>query len=326
MWLTLAILSYFLLSAATFLDKYILGGELLSPKIYAFYAGILSLGVLSIIPVGILFSNEFFHSFGFSFLENTKFFIIPNLYLIVTSLFAGIISLVALFFYYQAIHDFEVSRIGPAVGGTVPIFSLLLIYLFAFLPFDVKFEKINFSFSEILALFLIILGGFILSVHKEKLATLKSLKIALIASFLFGLNAVLTKIIFNFLPFFPGIIWMGLGTFLGSLGLLFFSEVRNNIFKRKTMLKKKVAFPFVFSKATGALSAVLQNRAIFLAPVVFLPLINALAGIQYVFLIILATLFFFKFPEVFKEQISKKVLLQKIVGILLIIVGLANLP
>lgn len=325
MWLTLVILSYFLFSLASFLDKYILSGEFLSPKLYSFYVGILSLAVLFIIPIGILLSNQFFSPLGFSFLADTKFFLIPNLYLIGLSLFAGIISLLALFFYYKAINDFEISRIGPAVGGTVPIFSLLLIYLFAFLPINLNFEKSDFGFSEILALFFLVLGSIILTIQKEKLATFKSLKIALLASFLFGLNFVLTKIVYNFLPFLPGFIWMGLGTFLGALGFLLFPEVRNNIFNPQTILKKKVALPFAFSKISGALGSILQNRAIFLAPIILLPVINALAGIQYVFLIILATLFFFKFPEVFKEQVSKKVLLQKIIGIFLILAGLAIL-
>jgi len=326
MWLTLAISSYFLLSLAVFLDKYILGGELLSPKIYAFYVGILSIGVLFLVPIGILFSHEFFYSFGFSFLENTTFFIIPNLYLIGLSLLAGIVSLSALFFYYQAINSFEVSRIGPAVGGTVPIFSLILIYLFAFFPFEIGFEKLTLGVSEISALFFLVSGSVVLTIQKEKLATMKSLKISLLASFLFALTFVLSKIVYNFLPFLPGFIWMRLGEFLGALSfLLLFSEVRNNIFKPQTILKKKVALPFAFSKAAGAISSILQNRAVFLAPIIFLPLINALAGIQYVFLIILATIFFFKFPKIFKEQISRKVLLQKILGIILIISGLAIL-
>ena len=60
-------------------------------------------------------------------------------------------------------------------------------------------------------------------------------------------------------------------------------------------------------------------------PLIVLPLINALGGVQYVFLIILATLFFFKFPEILKEEISRKVLLQKTLAIWLIVAGLALL-
>ena len=164
-----------------------------------------------------------------------------------------------------------------------------------------------------------------MGIQKEKLATLKSLKIALLASFLFALTFVLSKIVYTFLPFLPGFIWIRMGEFLGALSLLFFPEVRNNIFKRQTILKQKIALPFIFSKTTGALSAILQNRAIFLAPIILLPVINALAGIQYVFLIILATVFFFKFPKIFKEQVSKKILLQKIIGICFILAGLAIL-
>lgn len=325
MWFTLAILAYFSIALAAFLDKYILGGPLPSPKIYSFYIGLLSLSVLLIVPFGILLSLGPFPSLEIIFPEAFEIFFIPSFSLIILSLITGIIFLLALFFYYRGVYDFEISRIGPAVGGIVPLFTLALIYFFTFIPLNLGFQRQVLIPREYLALIFLVLGSIILTLHREKLATFKSLKISIIASFLFSLAFVLTKLVYTFLPFWTGFIWIKLGGFLGALFLLFSYEIRKGIFRHERGFGKKIALPFIFARGAGAMGGVLQNGAIFLAPMIFLPLINALTGIQYVFLIILATLLFFKFPQILKEEISKRVLLQKTLAVWLIVAGLALL-
>ncbi len=326
MWLTLAILAYFFIALAAFLDKYILGGPLPSPKIYSFYAGLLALSVLLIVPFGVLLSLEFIPSLQVIFPEAFEILFIPSFSLVALSLATGIIFLLALLSYYKGIYNFEVSRIGPAVGGIVPLFTLALIYIFTFIPLELGFERKALIPREYLALIFLVLGSVVLTLHREKLATLKSFKISIIASFLFSLTFILTKLVYTFLPFWTGFIWIKLGVFLGAMLLLAFSsELRKGIFRHKKGFGKKIALPFIFARGAGAIGGVLQNGAIFLAPMIFLPLINALTGVQYVFLIILATLFFFKFPKILKEEISKRVLLQKTLAIWLIVAGLALL-
>jgi len=325
MWFTLAILSYLFLALTAFLDKYILGGPLPSPKIYSFYTGILSLLVLLLIPIGFLVSFGFLAPLRMIFPETSKIFLIPNLPLIILSLTTGIIAILFLFFYYKGVQDFEISRIGPAVGGITPLFILGIIYFFTFISSGLGFERRVLAPRELLALILLILGSVILTLHRDKLATLGSLKASFIASFFLGLSFVLSKIVYKFLGFWPGFIWIGIGQFSGAMFFLFFHEVRNEVFSKRGILGKKIAFPFIFAKGIGGLGSILQNRAIFLAPVVFLPVINALSGVQYIFLIILATLLFFKFPGILKEEISRKVLLQKAIAVCLVVMGLVFL-
>ena len=195
MWLTLAILAYFSIALAAFLDKYILGGPLPSPKIYSFYVGLLALTVLLIIPFGVLLSLNVLPSLQVIFPEGFEIFFIPDLPLIGLSLLTGIIFLLALYSYYKGVFDFEVSRIGPAVGGIVPLFTLALIYLFTFIPLDLGFERKALAPREYLAMILLILGSVVLTLHQKKLTTLKSLKVSIIASFLFSLAFILIKLI-----------------------------------------------------------------------------------------------------------------------------------
>ena len=96
MWLTLAILAYFSIALAAFLDKYILGGPLPSPKIYSFYTGLLSLSALLIVPFGVLLSLGPFPSLQTIFPESFEIFFIPSFPLIILSLVTGIIFLLSI--------------------------------------------------------------------------------------------------------------------------------------------------------------------------------------------------------------------------------------
>jgi len=73
------------------------------------------------------------------------------------------------------------------------------------------------------------------------------------------------------------------------------------------------------------LGAVLQNWAVALAPLIYLAFINALQGVQYVFLLIFTAFLSLKLPQILKEEISRKIISQKIIAILLIGGGLAIL-
>ena len=87
----------------------------------------------------------------------------------------------------------------------------------------------------------------------------------------------------------------------------------------------KTTVIFLANQAAGGGAAILQNFAIFLAPLAYISLVHALNGAQYVFLFIFATLASLKFPKMLKEEISKEIIFQKICAILLIAGGLALL-
>lgn len=326
MWITLAILSYILLAVSAFLDKYILGGPLPSPKMYSFYTGAFSLAVLILVPIGSLVSFGLLSPLQRIFPDPSEVVFLPSFPLIILSFIAGSVFLFALYLYYKGVIEFEVSRIGPTVGAIIPLFTLGFIYLFTFFPLDLGFKKETLTFYNFLALAFLILGSIALSLQEKKGATLRSLKMSFLASLFFGLAFVLIKTVYNFLPFWTGFIWIRIGTFLAALVFFFSAEVRSKVFSgERSFAVKKVAYPFFFGKISGALATVLQNGAIFLAPAIFLPIINALSGIQYIFLIFLAFIFFFKFPHILKEEVSRKVIAQKTLAVWFIVMGLAFL-
>ena len=126
-------------------------------------------------------------------------------------------------------------------------------------------------------------------------------------------------------PFWSGYIWIRIGSFLMAMSFLFTPEVRRELGRAKINFPKKTAAIFLSNQAAGASANILQNWAIALSPLVCVPIINALQGIQYVFLLIFAVLLSLKFPQILKEEISKRILLQKIIAILFIGSGLVIL-
>ena len=296
-WLAIVILAYFLLAVSALGDKYILAGPPNS-KSYSFYVGILGILILVLIPF-----------VGFS---------APSLPQIFMALAAGIVLILANFCYFTALEHFELSRVAPAIGGILPLFTFGFVYLFAG-------GKENLGWDELIAFILLILGSIFITFKKEKIISLKSLRLSALAAFLFAGTFILTKYVYLSQPFWSGFFWMRIGGFLAALCFLFSREIKDEIFRKKFSFGKKTGAIFLANQAVGAGAFLLQNWAIALVPLSFLPFVNALEGTKYAFLLIFATLFSLKFPAIFKEEISRRVILQKIISVLLIATGLTIL-
>jgi len=297
LWLTVAISAYLILAVVFLVDKYLLVGPIPNPQVYTFYIGSLGILVLILAPfVG---------------------FYIPELSQIVLSLLAGALFIYGIFWLNKALRLFEASRVIPAIGGILPIFSFLLIYIFSG-------GKEIFTLWEFLAFILLVFGSVLIIYEKAKIS-LKSLRISATAAFFLALSFVLAKYVYMAQPFWSGYIWIRIGGFLMAMGFLFAREVRDELFKIKINFPKKTAAIFLSNQAAGASANILQNWAIALAPLVCVAIINALQGVQYAFLLIFATIISLKFPKILKEEISRKILFQKILAILLIGGGLVLL-
>ena len=297
LWLAVAISAYFLFALVALGDKYLLAGPP-NPKSYSFYVGTLGILVLVLIP----------------FVD----FSIPEVSQVFLSLLAGVVFILALFGLYTALENFEVSRIVPAIGGLLPLFTFGLVYLFS------GGEGILSSW-KILAFILLLAGSVLIAFEKGKSITSKSLQISALAALLFAIAFILTKFVYLSQPFWSGFIWMRIGGFLAAICFIFTKEVKREIFERKFTFQKKTGTIFLFNQGIGAGAFILQNWAIALVPFGFLAFINALEGTKYLFLLIFTILLALKFPKILKEEISRKILFQKILAILLIGGGLVLL-
>jgi len=289
LWLVAIIIAYFLFSITSLGDKFLLIGAP-SPKTYAFYVGILGISMLLLVP---------FVGFG-----------VPGLFEIIFCLFTGVIYLIAIFSIYQGLEYFEATRVIPTIGALVPIFTFGFIYAFSG-------GREMLGLREIIAFIIFILGGLLISYTPGKKIISESLKISAIGALFLALMFVLSKYIYLNIPFWVGFLWIRIGTFLAALTFLFMKEVRQDLFGKKHVFGAKTGSLFIANQIVGAGGFILQSWSISLAPLALLSIINALQGIQYLFLFVF-TVMFYRF---FKEKMTKRIVIQKIAAIVLIIIG-----
>ncbi len=297
LWLPITIISYFFFAIGNLVDRYFLAGPMQKPHLYAFYVGIVNIITLALIPFG---------------------FYIPPLLQIFYSFIAGALWILAIWMLYVAIFEGEVSRIVPAVGGLLPIFTLFFSFIL-FVPMAIL------TVSQIIAFLFLVSGSVIISIrgnHQKNISFWKNLKLAAIAAFSFALGFAAMKFVFTQQPFINGLIWMKIGSFLTALLFLFSKEVRKSLFSEKPYLQKKLPLIFAVGQVVGATATMLQTYAVFLVGAFQVSFINALEGVKYIFIMIFAAILAKRSPEILKEEIFGLVLFQKLFAIILIIAGL----
>lgn len=297
LWILITTFSYLLLAITALVDKYLLSGPP-EPKSYVFYINVLGILVLALIPF-----------VGFS---------LPGSEQIILSFLVGGLTVLGGYCLYTALERFEASRVIPAIGGALPLFTLLISYFFSA-------GQVNIRPPEFLAFLLLVSGSVLISREKGKAVSWASLNLSFLAAFFFALSFVLVKGLYSQIGFWTTLILTRLGAFLVSLGFLFTREVRREVFQRKFSFKKETGLIFLANQGLGAVALLLQNLAIILVPLSYLAFINALEGIRYVFLLVLVIFVSTKFPRILKEEISKEILFQKTWAILVVMAGLAAL-
>jgi len=197
------------------------------------------------------------------------------------------------------------------------------------------FFKEHFSSNQWLGISLILLGVFIISLlpisrsylhrifHKLKLFQefkTGGLWIALLSALSYSLYFISTKQAYSSQPFMSAFMWTRLGAALFVLLFLINKKNRQAIvrtFHRSSPGKHK--YLVIINQFFGALGFILQNYAIFLGSVV---LVNALQGVQYAFLLVISTFLAIMAPKLLKENFSVRILIQKIVAVISIVIGL----
>ena len=290
------IISYLFFSLAFFGDKLVLNGPPNS-KLYVFYVGILNIIVLFFLPFTTLSSY--------------------NTTALFWSVLTAITTLFGLYTMFVALEKFDASRVMPTIGALQPIFILVLTWVFWGFQ---SITRMNF-----LAFVMLLIGSVAISVERKFTVTVHYLLLTVFSSLMFSLAYIFSKMVFLHVSFFPGIVLMGLCISVFVLVFLFDKNLRAQVFSKKPALDKKTGIIFLCAQSAGGIANLLQSLAIALVPVSYLAIINSLRGIQYVFLFIITLFFSYFFPKIMKEDISKKVIAQKIASMLLIIIGLAVL-
>ncbi len=316
MWFSVALFAYFLNAGVYVADKFLLSKKVHSSIAYAFFVGIWSVG-----NAVLLFADPW----------------IPDLHQLGVDLAAGLLFLVTLVFWYKALHQSEATRVVPIVGALVPVFSLILGAMYLDEALDEK---------EFISFVILIAGGALISVKETKFYRLKAFYAKIryffgslfgeipaearpterlivnstISAFFFASFYILMKYIYTTQPFIGAFVWSRFGSFLGCILILLVPSWCGSIneFKHTAKKPKNILF-FLSVRLFAALAFILLNYAISLGNVA---LVNALQGVQFLFLIIIVFFLSSRFPHILKEEAGRGVILQKILGVALVSLGL----
>lgn len=299
-WLLLALLAHFGNALVFVVDKSLLSGKsgLADPVRYTFYSALLAGAAIVILP--------------WSYVPLTGF-------ILIWSLVAGLLHIIALWLFFNALRGAEPSRIVPVAGSAVPFFTLIISHYFL---------NESLAAPQWFAIFLLICGGVLLSINFRTTRRIPVLMItfAVLSGLCFAAYFACVKYLYDNSPSF-------LGSFVYSrvveslialtvIGpLLWLRSGRTAAPTKARSGGQKIVAPslFVGNKVLAAAAFLLQNYAISLGSVT---IVNALQGTQYIFVLILAAVVSVKFPQLFGEELHRVALTQKITGVLAVTIGL----
>lgn len=292
-WIIAVIIGHFLNAISYVLDKVLLTKSIDNPFAFTFYIGVLGLLGIVLIP------------FGFE---------IPSLVQIAINLFAGATFIAALLFFFLALKDAETSRIVPFIGAGVPVATLI---------FELLFLDFRLTTYQLVAFSILVLGTILITVEKKKVSSQKNSwrtwASALLAALFFAASFGLTKVAFDTQPFISAFVWIRFGSFLFPLIFLFFSSARTAIIQTFPLLRTKEGGLYLLAQGFGAVGFIFINYAISLTSV---SIVNALQGVQYALLLIMAIIGTIFYPKLLKESMDRTTIVLKVIAVCIIGVGL----
>jgi uncharacterized membrane protein len=243
----------------------------------------------------------------------------PNIFNVIFSdiillIIAGGISIVWIILYLYAIEIENISVVIPWFL-TIPIFGYILGYIF--LGEILTWKQIIGSLIIVFGLILITVDFF---EKKIRLIIKKQILIYMIpASMLVAISGIIFKYVTIEGNFWISSFWEYFG--LGMIGLILYLFVPKYRSEFKYMNKaggKIIFFVNTLSELMTILGNLLTNFALLLAPVTMIYLVSSFQPAIVLTLTILGTKFF---PYIIKENISHKVLIQKIIAIIIMTIG-----
>jgi uncharacterized membrane protein len=307
-WISVALLGYLFLAVTGIADKFLVSRVVRAPVAYAFYTGIT--GPFSLILL--LFGG-----------------VVPSFPNLLVALTAGACMIIGIYFSYSAIGKASVSRVIPIQGGLVPMFSFILAYL-------ILHERL--TMVQTSGFLFLVLGAVLISFRREEKGWRnEALFHATLSALFFAATSVLTIYTFvhssdpgsiiipSLLPFhisksfITGLVWPSLGFLIPILPILAFKENRTKIFNAPKEAGVRNVALYYSSRAFGTTGGFLQKYAVFLGSV---SVVNALQGMQFVFLLALTTFFSIYYPRVLKERINIQTIALKLTAIVFISGGL----
>lgn len=291
-WVTLAVAAQFLYAVSVLIDRHIVvrAQHIGQPIVYAFYVSLLSGFVFVLLPTGLVSW--------------------PNTHVIILSLLNAGTFVAAIFFLYSALRHTRASDAAPVVGAVSAITTLILAGLM--IDGDVT------SWFVVPVLLLAAGTAMISHFHFTRTATIYTV----LAGIMFGAMAFTFKLVVIEVPFIDGFFWTRAMNVVLALALLVVPVLRKAIFHGGRRSSQGAKLLVIGNKIIGGIAAALTALAITMGSV---SIVNALAGLQFVFLFFFAFLFAEHMPLREKTKTGSHGGWQTASGVALIVTGLSLL-
>jgi drug/metabolite transporter (DMT)-like permease len=305
-WITLALAAQFINAIVAVLDKYIVTHQRVMPRpfVYAFYTSLFS-GLWVVIFLGGFIPFEFIQRLGIPSLENVVF---PTLLVTVLALLSGYTFFAALVSLYSALRESDTSDVIPVVGAVSAIVSFFLSYLFLGTRLTPNF----------------VLGIFLLSLGTALVSHLRfSWKTALMvvhSGIFFAAHYVVIKELFDISGTFDnGFFWSRIALVVAALSMLLVPGYFTKIHVQTKATTRRSGLLVVGNKVLAGIGSILILKATALGNV---SVVQALGGLQFVFILAFSIFFGHKAPLECGEKVScRRDMYHKIAFVSIIVAG-----
>jgi len=290
-WIYFVILATFLWSITNIMDKYLVDKRVKSPLILLIFFRIASL-----IPIIILIP-----------ILNIG---IPSLDFLVLIFVSAILMILGIITYYKAVEVEEISVSIP-LFQFIPIFTL-------FIAFFTLGERL--TGMDYLGFLILILGGFVISIKRTSglLRIRRVFWFVMLASLLFSASYVIAKFVLNYVNYWDTFMWIWIFGIFATLSMLFSGKIRGRFRHYYDKINRSDWTIIFINIIISIIASASYYFAVNVGPI---SLVQASENIQMIFVFILALLFTHSFPHIVKEKFDTRSLIQKILGMILIIIG-----
>lgn len=214
---------------------------------------------------------------------------VPSFIIVFVGILTGFISVCMYWFYFTSLTIESPSvvsslwNLGPAI---VPFLSYLLL-------------SETLTFNQYIGFSIILFASLAISaINIKKFNISKAFYLMLFASVLFAISSIMQKYIYNHADFWSGFVFVSLGMVLAGLFFSTCFKQGRHVVKDFGTKYKKYIWIVLISEFINIVAVLVSNLAVSKGPV---SLVRVIEGIQPIYLLVFAILFYPIFPKFLRE-------------------------
>jgi drug/metabolite transporter (DMT)-like permease len=233
----------------------------------------------------------------------------PSLFVALVGFGAGVVHLIANYYYYITLDVGEASQTLAIMGGFSPLFTYLI---------GIPLLRQPLGDESVVGFALMVGGGFFMFLS-ERINVRRILPLALLSAATFGIASVAQKLAFNRANFVTAYVFFTAGTFVCALFFLVRKTWREQIFKHSEEASPRSKTLYFINRFISGVASFL----IFLAVSRTSPaIVDAISGLRYV-LIFLGVYFVTQYkPDWLNEVFRGWTMMAKVIATGLVVAGL----